>query len=279
MTNTETFDGGRYTIAQLASILNVPRQRVRAWFVAGLIKPAAEINGVCYFDFQCVACAKTLSDLANAGLNARQIQQRIEQLRSRFDGAALEQLAILEKNGQLLVRLESGLVDSAGQGYLDFDEECAIVDLQPVSATEWFELGYQHEADGALDEAIHAYRQALMTGGPNVDASFNLANALAATGRTAEASERYLQAIELNPEFAEAWNNLGVVLGESRQFDAAESALRKAIRLGYGDAEFNLARVLEHAGRTGDAREHWAAFAKTAPSGDQKSFALARLAK
>jgi tetratricopeptide (TPR) repeat protein len=281
MTNMDPFTapGGHYSIAQLADILSVSRQRVRAWLIAGLIKPAAEIQGVGYFDFRSVAFAKTLSDLASSGLNARQIQAKFEELQSRIDSAALDQLSILEKNGQLLVRLESGLVDSTGQGYFDFDDDCAIINVQPVSADEWYDVGCLHEADGALEDAVHAYRQALMVGGPAADACFNLANALLASGKTAEAGERFLQAIELDHDFAEAWNNLGVMLGDVRQFDASEAALKKAIRLGFADAEFNLAQMLDHAGRFAEAREHWAACLKTSPCPARRAYACWRLAK
>ena len=58
-------------------------------------------------------------------------------------------------------------------------------------------------------------------------------------------------AVELDPDHAEAWNNLGVALGESRQFDEADHALASALRLGFADARFNLTRLSNCRARTG----------------------------
>ena len=40
----------------------------------------------------------------------------------------------------------------------------------------------------------------------------------------------YEKAIELNPEYYEAYNNLGVVLGKNEQYEEAEKILKQAIK-------------------------------------------------
>jgi tetratricopeptide (TPR) repeat protein len=269
-----------YNLAQVADLLGVPRRRVRAWFTAGLIQPASEVQGVPLFDFQQVANAKTLCTLADAGVSTALMRHGLERLRAWMgdDGEPLDQLAILERNGRLLVRLEAGLVEPSGQMYFDFGEEHAVLGVQPVSAEEWFDLGCQYEEEGASDEAIHADRQALLTGGPDADICFNLANVLYATGRKEEASERYRQAVELDQHHAEAWNNLGVVLGDLRQNDEAEVALGNAIQLGSVDAHFNLGRLLDRQGRTAEARQHWRSLVRGQPRGVWSAYAQRRLA-
>jgi hypothetical protein len=68
----------------------------------------------------------------------------------------LAQLAALEKGGELLVRLEDGLVELSGQGRLDFSapEPCPIVAVPqgPQTANEWFAFGCQEEKAGRLEE-------------------------------------------------------------------------------------------------------------------------------
>src|SRR4051812_24021052 len=68
-----------------------------------------------------------------AGLAAARRRRRsIEQMR-RWIGSVdqpLLQLAILERNGELLVRLEDVLADSSGQRHFDFDE---VSDLPEVT--------------------------------------------------------------------------------------------------------------------------------------------------
>src|SRR5262249_41033338 len=153
-----------YTLAQLTDILKLPRNRVRAWLQAGLIQPIENTHGVCYFDFRQVVGAKRLSDLTAAGVSTEKIRRSLEKLKTWTLDAdqPLHQLEFLEKNGHILLRLEEGLIEPSGQMHFDFDDGEAIIQPQPVSGEQWFETGCQHEEEGFLAEAAHAYRQALL---------------------------------------------------------------------------------------------------------------------
>jgi tetratricopeptide (TPR) repeat protein len=236
---------GVYSLAQVADLLSIPRRRVRAWWRAGLIEPAIEMRGVPYFDFQRVASARTLCGLADAGISTTRIRNGLERLRAWLADARepLEQLVMLERNGTLLVRIEAGLVEPSGQIYFDFGGDSSIVPVQPTSAEEWFEKGCDHEEDAELPDAIHAYRQALLIGGADADTCFNLGNVLYGVGQRSAAIERYRVAVELDREHAEAWNNLGVALGETGHIDEAQHALAMAVKCGFADARFNLTRL------------------------------------
>lgn len=264
-----------YTLSQLTELLGVTRQRIRAWLEAGLIQPTKSEHGVAYFDFQQVSSAKTLCDLARAGIKTERIRRSLEQLKAalRDIDKPLEQLAFLERNGDLVVRLEEGLVEPSGQLLLEFDQESAVVSIEPVSAAQWFQRGNQHEEEGSLEDALHAYRQALLVGGPVADTVFNLANVLYELNRKEEAGERFRQAVELDPGHAEAWNNLGVVLSELRKVDEAVLAFQRAIALQYVDAHYNLADLLESIGRRTEAQEHWRKCARLDPLGSRGKYA------
>lgn len=268
-----------YTLAQLLDLVNVPRPRVRAWVHAGLIEPAETIKGIDYFDFRQVVTAKTLCELTEGGVSVVRIQRSLEQLKTWLPSVdePLQQLALLDRNGQLLVRLEKGLMEPSGQMYLDFEEGPAVLAVEPVSAAEWFEQGCQHEADGFLDEAARAYREALLAGGPAVDICFNLANVLLALGKKREASERYRQVVELDTTHAAAWNNLGVALSDLKQGEEAERAYRRALQLRHGDAHYNLADLLDGQGRTAEACAQWQAFLRHEPHGRWSAYARRRL--
>jgi tetratricopeptide (TPR) repeat protein len=276
-----------YSMAQLCRLLRVPRDRMRAWLRAGLIQPAETTHGVGFFDFQQVTTVKTLCDLAAAGVKPPQIRKSLEQLGRWLPGVQqpLTQLGILERDGQLLIRLDEGLAEPSGQLQLDFGEEGAaeIVNSQgPVrSADDWWETGCDAEEAGRLEHAARAYRQALYLSGPDAKLCFNLANVLYALGQRGQAVERFRQAVELDHDFAEAWNNLGNALTEMDERDEAIEAYLRALEAQplYANARYNLADTLEDLGRHSEARPHWQAYLRLEPIGAWADYARKRLAK
>jgi tetratricopeptide (TPR) repeat protein len=269
----------RYTLSQLIQLLGIPRPRMRAWMRAGLIEPVESQHGVSYFDFRQVVGARTLCELANAGISAERIRRSLEQLRHWLGDVEqpLHQLALLERNGQLLVRLEEGLVEPSGQMCFDFGDEPAIFRASPASAAQCFESGCYYEEEGALEEAADAYRQALLLGGPTADACFNLANVLFALDQKQEACERYRQVVEIDPRHAESWNNLGITLNGLGRVNDAVEAFQKSISLQYGDAHYNLADLLDSLGRRSEARCHWQSYLRHQPYGRWSDYARRKL--
>jgi len=192
-------------------------------------------------------------------------------------------LALLEQNGELMVRLDDGLADTSGQRQFDFDgtSEPLKVSLPrlPVTAEHLFEQGCQNEESGRLDEAVEAYRQALLLGGPNPTICFNLANVLNAMGQKQQAVERYYQVVELNHEDVDAWNNLGVVLADLGHTREAKSAMEQvlAIDKDHSDAHYNLADLLDETGHKTEAAAHWLAYLAKDKSGPWAVHARQRL--
>ena len=278
----------RFTLAQLVRILKVPRNRLRAWLKAELLKPVETIHGVCYFDFHQVTGIRTLCELTQAGVTAQTIRASLEQLRGWLPSleASLEQLNLLERNGQLLMRLgEGGLADASGQRHFDFDstedEQSAVVDAAPsTSAESWWEKGCALEEAGQLHEAADAYRAALYHGGPDANICFNLANVLFELGSFGQAAERYRQVVELDHQHAEAWNNLGNTLLELGQTEDAFTSYEQAIRVApsFAGAHYNLADALEQQGRFSEARPHWKEYLRHESVGAWADYARRRLA-
>jgi tetratricopeptide (TPR) repeat protein len=264
----------------------------------GLVQPAETVHGVHYFDFQQVRWAKSLCDFAKAGVAPQRIRRSLEQL-TRWMPAVegpLAQLAVLERDGQLVVRLHEGqLTEPTGQGLLDFSDQPPLAPV-PLRAErsalsaersargiaadqQWFELGRQQEQAGNLAEAAKAYLRALESGEPDADTSFNLGNVLHGLGRREQAAERFRQAVEVDAGFVDAWNNLGVVLSELGQYEEALVALQRAIALNpsYADARYNLADTLEQLGRENEALPHWRAYARLDPTSRWGNYARRRL--
>jgi tetratricopeptide (TPR) repeat protein len=276
-----------YTAATLTEILQLSRQRLNAWVKAGLIEPAKIENGVRWFDFRQVSAAKTICDLVQRGVSVGRLRRTLRHLGAWMPDAqqALNQVAVLERHGELLVRLEQGeLVQPDGQFHFDFTHAPEPLPMRlvpgPRTAAEWHELGVEQEQGGFLNEAVESYREALLVGGPDPQICFDLAHAFAGLGEKHLAMERYLQAIEMDPRFGDAWNNLGLLRAEMGRYDEACAAFQRAIDAdpNHYMARYNLADTLDELGRTREAAVHWREYLKQDPASAWGAHARKRLA-
>ncbi len=125
--------------------------------------------------------------------------------------------------------------------------------------------------DPSRDEAaMAAYRQAAALDPTMTAALVNLANIHYARDRAVEAEALYDKALALDPASFEAQYNLGNVLHDSGRFEAAARCYRGALAIdpAYADAHFYLAVTLEKLGRSSDAKPHWVAYRRLAPTGE-----------
>ena len=285
-----------YTTATLTDALGVAPETVRGWVKAGLLRPVVTADQVWHFDFRQATAARTLTDLARRGVSLRRMRISLERLRQWLPEAdvPLEQVAVLEQDGRLMIRLANGeLAEPDGQLHLDFEAGPPPLKMptarsagavspppsEPKTAADWFARGVAQEAGGYPAEAILSYRMALRAGGPDARTSFNLANALRAVGLRREAVERYAQAVEIDPDYADAWNNLGTTLAELGRNEEAHVALREALErdADHPLANYNLADVLEEIGRPADAADHWRAYLKHDQTSEWAAYARQRL--
>lgn len=89
--------------------------------------------------------------------------------------------------------------------------------------------------------------------------AFQQANQLLREGKLEEAVVAYRQAIDENPQFYGAYQNLGETLGQLRQFEEAKQAFHKAIELKPSAAwsYFSLGKVLEQLGKQEEAQVYF----------------------
>jgi tetratricopeptide (TPR) repeat protein len=276
-----------FTLDALARTLNVSPERLRSWVRAGLVRPTRAAPNLLQFDFRQVSAAKTLCDLLAAGVTLGRIRRSLSELKQwKPSDLPLEQLAILERTGVLLVRLdEECLAETNGQYYFDFSDkpqpgESMRIMPGPRSPEEWFDLGLCQEQQGELAEAAGSYRKSLLEGGPREHVCFALANVLRLMGERQQSVERYLQVVELNPLHSDAWNNLGLCLDELGNSEEAAGAFRRALAADPDNwrAHYNLADVLEQTGQTAEALTHWRQYLRHDHDSEQATYARQRLA-
>ena len=114
------------------------------------------------------------------------------------------------------------------------------------SAAAYSNLGGALRAQGRLDDAILAFRQAIALKRDFPEAHHNLGNSLRDKGDLESAIAAYREAIALKPLFPSAYNNLGIALKEKGMVEDAIAAYRQALSLkpDYADAYNNLGNIL-----------------------------------
>lgn len=114
--------------------------------------------------------------------------------------------------------------------------------------------------------AWNAYSSAWVASRPkDPDAWYSLGHSLSiqvseggpASSLLEGAQQAYRKAVDLNPRFARAWNNLGVIQDELGETEAAIASLRMAVSLkeDYSLARFNLGAALINRGSYSDAAQ------------------------
>jgi len=100
--------------------------------------------------------------------------------------------------------------------------------------------------------ALDAYTLAAGQQGLNVDTLSALGSANLMLGRLGQAEGLLRRAVALDPDFAAAWNNLGVILMERGNIGEASEVFRRAFATDSGNSEQIRANLLLALARLGD---------------------------
>jgi len=276
-----------YTTEQLVRILGVSRRELTTWIRAELIRPAAVVRRLAFFDYRQVAALKALARLTEDGVRAQRIRRSLLELEGWWPDteSALAQLETIEEEGALLVRTRSGsLAEPSGQLWLDFGVEESPAPEQLADQAQggeefWFRHGLALEAENRPEEAIVAYAKALESGKPRPELAFNLGNLMYAVGKKEEAAQCFALATEIDEAYVEAWNNLGNSLADQDRQAEAVDAFQRALDLeeDYPDAHYNLAESLASLALTEEARAHWRRYLEMDPHSTWADEVRARL--
>ncbi len=123
--------------------------------------------------------------------------------------------------------------------------------LRDREAARLFAIGSEHQRNGRLEEAIPEYTRALALNPNLAEAYNNLGIVLRATGRPEAAVACYRRAIALKPRTASSHSNLGNALRDLGRFEAAVASHQQAVHLDpkNPDTLHNLGVALRDLGR------------------------------
>ena len=250
-----------FTAQELAEFCGLPPNVMKRFVERELLVP---IRGDRTYSFRAVGAARVLAELWRAGWSAPRIQRAWRLARTVVPDADAALTGLLASIGQkrITVRAPDGrLLEPGGQMLFDFE---AVAEGEPLprlrSPQDWFAIGVDAEAAGRIDDAVRAYEHALPASSAEVH--FNLGNCYYSQRRRSAAAGQFAAAVARAPDYAEAWNNLGIVRGDLGDRRGAISALQQALAVvpHYADAHYNLAEALAVTGDLEGAKRHWRAY-------------------
>ena len=135
-------------------------------------------------------------------------------------------------------------------------------------ATELWRAAYRYQMEGKLDQAVEHYQRSVAVH-PTAEAHTFLGWSLSFQGRLEEATAECLRAIEIDPDFGNPYNDIGVYLMQQGKLDEAIPWLGKAKQARrYEPRQFpfmNLGRVYLKQGRWWDALREFEGAVQAAP--------------
>jgi tetratricopeptide (TPR) repeat protein len=260
-----------YGLRELTRILTLTPKR------AAQLRRLNLLRGDAGYGFRDLLALRAASALLDAGASVRQIRRALDALRRQDPhvNQPLAEMRLVLEGDRLLAQSDRVRFDPrTGQTVLALDsfglEAAAAATLatglvrplaRPTEQAEaWFERASEWDADpGQWKDAVDAYRRVVAIDPSYAAAWNNLGLLLHRMGQYAEAKAAYASALEQDPGLCEAMYNLGSLHEDLGDTAEAIRCYGGALRLSpdYADAHFNLAGALARAGRGEDAVRHW----------------------
>jgi tetratricopeptide (TPR) repeat protein len=260
-----------YGLRDLTRILSLTPRRLAQ------LRRLELLRGDAGYTFRDLLALKAASALLDAGASVRQIREALLALRKQDPDLEnpLAEVRFTVEGDRLIAQSERVRFDPrTGQTVLALDAGGLTKDAAATLATglvrplyppaaqaeTWFERASEWDADpGHWEDAIDAYRRVVALDPTYAAAWNNLGLLLHRMGRYEEARAAYTAALEQDPRCAEAAYNLGSLDEDCGDAEQAIVHYRRALELSpdYADAHFNLAAALARAGRNAEAVAHW----------------------
>ena len=249
-----------YTSREVAELIDVPIDQVRAFARAGLVTARKDSRGHYRFAFQDLVLLRAARSLRQAQVSTRKIWRALRAIKEQLPrGRSLASVRIVREGDQIIVKdRDAAWEPLSGQETLDFSVRELADSVAPLvrarasdaevesdtTAQQWYELGAAFEVVDAAQDAEAAYRRALHLDANHVDSLINLGRLAHADGRLQEAEGLYRRVLD-RLTLVEALASYQRVLELDPQL---------------ADAHFNLSRIYEGRGEQQAALRHLASY-------------------
>jgi len=262
-----------YSAAQASKLLDLPLHQIRNFVEAGFLTPRQDDKGEYRFSFQDLVLLRTAKGLTDK-LSPRKVRQALKTLKEQLpQGRDLSALRITAEGDTIVAHDgKSAWNPESKQTLISFQVSELAADVAPLAreavqaaregeqeltAEDWYELGCDLEMDDP-EEARDAYRRCTELKPLHPDAHLNLGRLLHEAGEIQAAHEHYRLALAVRPDDPTAAYNLGVSLQDLERFPEAMHAYDRALKSDpqNADAHYNLAQVYEAIGKPMMAFRH-----------------------
>jgi tetratricopeptide (TPR) repeat protein len=263
-----------YSRQDVLRILQISCRQLQGWERAGLIAQQQS------YSFQDLGQLRTLRALREESVPAASIRHSIMAMKAVAGMAnpLLEACLVRTGTRRLAFRHHGAMVDPIRRQLLfDFErlgkmdrpsagsEPCPLRRFgtaDPRGLQDRFLAAVQAEEGGEKQRAIALYEEILELDPEYAAAYINLGTIQFHLRQYGLAEQLYRRATEADPEYVLAFFDLGNVLDELERPNESIAAYRQAIALAprYADAHYNLALAYERKGQCRQALRHWQAY-------------------
>lgn len=289
-----------FTAKDVVKTFGLTCGRLRYWDRSGFMSPSKTQGKIRRYSSTDLICIEVALRLLKAGLSLQRIRRGVKALKSQIPKIKdpLSQLIIATNGSRLIVSYADSVFDETGQtiisatvGELEEQIRTRILrgrkrraakasrpkevslerDLSKAGVKppeQWYEQGCRLDQDnGGYEEAIEAYKNALVLDPFHYEALVNLGRIYYDKGWLLKAAAEFKKAIEANSLGVEGHYNLAHVWVDMGRLDEAIEEYEKALQIkpNYADAHFNIASAYYEKGLKEQARVHWREYIRLDP--------------
>lgn len=292
-----------YSLGDVARILKVSPRRLRYWKKTRLVSSQAEEAAEDGYGFRDLVVLRAIVSMIDRGIPLQRIRRELDTLRDRLpdlaDPARALRLAS-EVSEQIVLRRDGRWEEIGGQLLFEFSQTAAPSESRVRSLVEpdsgagreaipgqadaigWFEKGCELDVDSRQwGEAAQAYEKAIELDPDYADAYCNLGAVRYNQGQRAAARRAFEACLSRSADHVEANFNLANVLEEAGDDEQALTLYRRALAADplYPDLHINLALLYEKLGSMRPACRHWRRYLQIDPQGPWATVARQRIAR
>ena len=280
-----------FSTRDASNILGIKTGRLRYWKRIGLVTPSNLKKGRRCYGFQDLICLKTAQGLVAQGLQATQIRNGVESLKKKFPGFDnyLAHKRVYVFGSHAIIRHKDRFIEpQSGQLLLEFDLDDFAEEVEhrikhfesEKTAEDWFQKGLRYDSSKeTYPLALEGYQKAVELDPNFGDAYVNMENIYYLQELFVDAERCYRLAIACDPDHAKAYFNLGNTLDALHCTQEAEDCFQKSLEKdpNFPDAHYNLAATCEKLTLWDAAFTHWKSYLNLAPVGKHADFARKRI--